>query len=146
MKILLNCKLLLLVFGVSNAFASTEVVERGWTALEAGNTFIAHRVATQCIERNYTAALRLEEERCREAGVYRYRRYYPLSDEAECLFLEGKAFEAEGKDRSAIMVYQRLIDHFPSAMIDDVGGWRWCPADEARRIIKRLKRGCKLCD
>lgn len=144
---LLKFKLLILAFGASSTIAcatsTVDLVDLSWKALRRGDYDVVYDLTTQCIERNYKDAVKMQHEINLHPDNYLYQNYFPLHDTAECIFIRAESYRLKGEIGKAIDSYQMIIDYFRSAEVQHLNEWPWHPAEQAQQMINDLREKIK---
>lgn len=129
------------------------IKDQAWEYLHDGNYEMALSYAGACVESYEQSARFLHREiaqgyaNCAEDEKYKcdpsvnewINKYYPVIMAAECLFVEGQAYENLNLPDRARGAYEQIIEQYPHAMAGFDGSWWWSPPEDAKKRLEDLK-------
>lgn len=123
----------------NNAFyqksEASELVEKGWKALNQKEYEKALQISDQCIEL-YSEKAKHINEGCDVKNLEKYGGCQLLNDTAQCFFIKAKVYSDVGKYEETRDVCNELKEHYFNAFVFDPRGWPWKPTDACNALIQ----------
>ncbi|SMP66854.1 hypothetical protein SAMN06265222_11052 [Neorhodopirellula lusitana] len=123
-------------------YSSSYLTTKAWESLAKKDLGLTLAYTNECITRYLSEAVEMQEALTepvstddKEAVLSKWA----LNDVGTCYFIQGQAYEADGKAAEAMEAYQTLLDKVAFAQCWDNNGWFWKPADAAAKQAKMLE-------
>ncbi len=128
---------------------SETLTGKAWAALNQGKYKDVEIYVKKCIELYGEKAKEMQAELAKKRSFAPKGKefdYWALNDVATCLFILGKAYYEQGKNKKAEQIFQDIIDNYSYAQCYDPQGWFWKVADAAKDQILLMKTGIDFGD
>ena len=119
--------------------SSEQLTGKAWAALKDNNLDDVLAYTNKCIEQFGQKAKEMQDS-LTEYPVEKDKvfSYWALNDVGTCLFIQGEAYKAAGKNEEAVKSYKKVIDEYSYAQCWDPQGWFWKPAEAAQKKLDEL--------
>jgi hypothetical protein len=120
---------------------SATLTTKAWAAYQKQDWAAADAYTKKCQELYGAKALEMAATVTEAPPKETANSFWAMNDVGTCYFIQGQAYEKQGKTPEAIAAYKVLVEKMPFAQCWDPKGWFWKPADAARKQLKMLEFG-----
>lgn len=107
---------------------ASELVEKGWQALNEKEYEKAHQIADQCLAL-YSEKAKQINDGCNIKNSKRSDTCQLLNDTAQCFFIKAKVYSDTDRHKEAREACNELKKYYFNALVFDPRGWPWRPSD-----------------